>query len=38
VENAAKSSRSRVDQRTVADLKESLTVSVDDYRRRLKPK
>jgi CheY-like chemotaxis protein len=38
VENAAKSSRSRVDQRAVADLKESLTVSVDDYRRRLKPK
>jgi CheY-like chemotaxis protein len=38
VENAAKSSRSQVDQRAVADLKESLTVSVDDYRRRLKPK
>jgi HPt (histidine-containing phosphotransfer) domain-containing protein len=38
VENAAKSSRSQVDQRAVADLKESLTVSVDDYRKRLKPK
>jgi signal transduction histidine kinase/HPt (histidine-containing phosphotransfer) domain-containing protein len=38
VENAANSSRSQVDQRAVADLKESLTVSVDDYRKRLKPK
>jgi HPt (histidine-containing phosphotransfer) domain-containing protein len=38
VENAAKSSYSQVDQRAVADLKESLTVSVAHYRKRLKPK
>jgi signal transduction histidine kinase/HPt (histidine-containing phosphotransfer) domain-containing protein len=37
VENAAKSSHSQVDQRAVADLKESLIVSVDNYRKRLKP-
>jgi CheY-like chemotaxis protein/HPt (histidine-containing phosphotransfer) domain-containing protein len=36
VENAARSSPSILDQRAVADLKESLTVSVDDYRKRLK--
>jgi CheY-like chemotaxis protein len=38
VENSAKSSHSQVDQRAVADLKKSLTVSVADYRKRLKPK
>ena len=36
VENAAKSSHSILDQGAVADLKESLIVSVDDYRKRLK--
>ena len=35
VESAARSSPSILDQRLVADLKESLTVSVDDYRKRL---
>jgi signal transduction histidine kinase len=38
VENAAKSAHSGVDRRAVADLKESLAVSVADYRKRLKPK
>jgi len=38
VENAAKSSHGQVDQRAVADLKETLTVSVADYRKRLKRK
>jgi CheY-like chemotaxis protein len=38
VENAAKLSHPIVDQRAVADLIESLTVSVDDYRKRLKAK
>jgi HPt (histidine-containing phosphotransfer) domain-containing protein len=38
VENAATWSLSKLDQRAVADLKESLTVSVDDYRERLKRK
>ena len=36
VENAPESSHSQHDHRTVADLKESLTVSIDDYRKRLK--
>jgi HPt (histidine-containing phosphotransfer) domain-containing protein len=35
VENAAKSSDSELYQRAVADLKESLTVSANDYRKRL---
>ena len=38
VESAAKSSHSQVDQKSVAELKKSLTVSVADYRKRLKPK
>ena len=36
VENAARSSPFILDQRAVADLKESLTASVDAYRKRLK--
>jgi hypothetical protein len=35
VENAPQSSNSQVDQKAVADLKESLITSVDDYRKRL---
>jgi signal transduction histidine kinase/HPt (histidine-containing phosphotransfer) domain-containing protein len=35
VENAPQSSNSQVDQKAVADLKESLIASVDDYRKRL---
>ena len=38
VENAAKSSHSQLSQRAVANLKESLTVSIDDYRKRLMQK
>jgi HPt (histidine-containing phosphotransfer) domain-containing protein len=38
VENAPKSSHSQLDQKAVADLKESLGVSIDDYRKRLKQK
>jgi signal transduction histidine kinase/HPt (histidine-containing phosphotransfer) domain-containing protein len=38
VENAARSSPSVLDQRAVADLKESLTASVDAYRKRLEQK
>jgi signal transduction histidine kinase/HPt (histidine-containing phosphotransfer) domain-containing protein len=38
VENAAGSPHSQVDQRAVADLKESLTLSIDDYRKRLSEK
>jgi HPt (histidine-containing phosphotransfer) domain-containing protein len=33
---AAKSSRSHVELRAITDLRESLTVSIDDYRKRLK--
>jgi HPt (histidine-containing phosphotransfer) domain-containing protein len=36
VENAARLSEPIVDQKAVAELKESLTVSADDYRKRLK--
>ena len=38
VENAAKLSHPILDQRAVTDLKESLTLSVNDYRIRLKRK
>ena len=38
VENNSKSLDSQLEQRAVADLKESLTVSVDDYRKRLRQK
>ena len=38
VEEAANSSPSQLEQKAVADLKESLTISVDDYRQRLKRK
>ncbi len=36
VEEAANSSHSQLEQKSVADLKESLTISVDHYRQRLK--
>jgi CheY-like chemotaxis protein len=36
VENAAKSPQPQLDQTTIAGLKESLNISVDDYRRRVK--
>ena len=36
VESTAKSPQSQLHQRTVADLKESLNISVDDYRKRVK--
>jgi signal transduction histidine kinase/ActR/RegA family two-component response regulator/HPt (histidine-containing phosphotransfer) domain-containing protein len=36
VENTAKSPQSQLHQRTVADLKVSLNISVDDYRKRVK--
>ena len=35
VENAAKSEHSQLSERAIANLKESLTVSIDDYRKRL---
>jgi HPt (histidine-containing phosphotransfer) domain-containing protein len=38
VEHAAKSSSSPIDSQAIADLKESLTVSVQEYRKRLKGK
>jgi two-component system, sensor histidine kinase len=38
VENAAKSPPPQLDQTTIAGLKESLNMSVDDYRRRVKQK
>ena len=38
VENAPNSSHSQLGQTAVAELKESLTVSIDDYRKRLKGK
>jgi HPt (histidine-containing phosphotransfer) domain-containing protein len=38
VDNAAKSSNSPIDPRAIADLKESLTVSVREYRKRLERK
>jgi HPt (histidine-containing phosphotransfer) domain-containing protein len=37
VNNAAKSSNSPIDPRAIADLQESLTVSVQEYRKRLLP-
>jgi signal transduction histidine kinase/HPt (histidine-containing phosphotransfer) domain-containing protein len=38
VENTVKSPESELHQRTVADLKESLNISVNDYRKRVKRK
>jgi signal transduction histidine kinase/HPt (histidine-containing phosphotransfer) domain-containing protein len=38
VENAAKSPRSQLDQTTIAALKESLTISIEEYKRRIQPK
>jgi CheY-like chemotaxis protein len=38
VENTAKSPQSQLHQRTVSDLKESLNISVDEFRKRVKRK